>query len=208
MVCRTAKTARARPGQDDIVRLAGERRQSLPRPKSGVTSRSRSAILRLNQRRWLVFSDSGVDTAAQLAVSDPVKEINRETDREPGKETDPGLERQTQHQEKAKDHAENWKQRHQRNTKRSRPACFGSSQDNDTDANKNKGEERSDIGQVGERTDINYGGNTADENAGPDRCNVRRPKLRMNFCKILRKQTIARHRHENARLAKLEHEKD
>ncbi len=27
-----------RPGQDDIVRLAGERRQSLPRPKSGVNN--------------------------------------------------------------------------------------------------------------------------------------------------------------------------
>src|SRR5438132_13282964 len=101
MVCRTAKTARARPGQDDIVRVAGERRQSLPRPESGVASRSRSAILRLNQRRRLVFSDSGVDTAAQLAVSDPGKEINRETDHEPGKETDPGLDPQTTHPEKA-----------------------------------------------------------------------------------------------------------
>src|SRR2546427_9981249 len=98
MVCRTTKTARTRPGQDDIVRLAGERRQSLPRPKSGVASRSRSAILRLNQRRWLGFSDSGVDTAAQLAVSDPGKEKNCETHREAGKETDPGLERETQHQ--------------------------------------------------------------------------------------------------------------
>ena len=46
------------------------------------------------------------------------------------------------------------------------------------------------------------------DHAGPDGGDVRRAESWMNPGEILRQQTIARHGHENARLAELENEKD
>ena len=74
------------------------------------------------------------------------------------------------------------------------------------DADQTEGEEGPDIRQVGERTDIGQHRHAADDDAGPDGGDVRRAKTRMDPGKILREQSIARHGHENARLAELENE--
>src|SRR5207245_10306839 len=109
----------------------------------------KSEAVRFNDRRRLIFGDTGVFAAAQFAVANSVKEVNRETDREPDKETDPSLERQTHHQHETKQDAENWKQRHQRNTKWPRPICVRSAQDHHAETNQNKSEQGSDVSEIG-----------------------------------------------------------
>jgi len=54
--------------------------------------------------------------------------------------------------------------------------------------------------EVGQRTDIDHGGDATDKHTRPDSGNVRCPKSRMNAGKILG-ATVTRHRHENAGLA-------
>src|SRR5258707_383806 len=51
--------------------------------------------------------------------------------------------------------------------------------------------------------DIDHSGDATDKHTRPDSRNVRCPKSRVNAGKILWEQTITRHRHENAGLAKL-----
>src|SRR5207248_5646226 len=131
---------------------------------------------------------SGVDARAQFAVTHAVKEINQHTNSEPNKEADPRLQRQAQHQHEAKHDPENWKHRTHRNAERAWPIRVGAPQDDDAEANKNEGEECSDIREISQRTDIDYGGDTADKNTGPNRRYVRRPKSRMNAGKVLREQ--------------------
>src|SRR5262249_9915035 len=148
----------------------------------------------------------GVDAAAQFAVRDSVKKINRQTDREPNKETDPSFERQAQHQDQTKDDAENRKDRIHRNTKRARAIRFRSAQDHDSEANQNEGEELPNVSEVQKRTDSDNRRDAADKNAGPNRRDMRGAKARMNSREVLREQTIASHRHKNPRLTKLKDE--
>src|SRR5207248_4498614 len=136
------------------------------------------------------------------------KEINQKSNSEPNKETDPWRQREAQHQDEAKDDAEKWKHRTHRNTEWARPIRVGAPQDDDAEANKDESEERSNIREVSQRTDIDYGGNATDKHTRPDGCNVRCPKSRMNAGKVLREQTITRHRHKNAGLAQLEDKQD
>src|SRR5438270_493129 len=87
--------------------------------------------------------------------------------------------------------------------KRQRPIIIGTRQNEDAKAHKNEGEECYNIREVGQRTDIDHSGDATDKHTRPDSRNVRCPKSRVNAGKILWEQTITRHRHENAGLAKL-----
>jgi hypothetical protein len=167
-----------------------------------ANARARS-FLRLDKRRRDVFRWPDIKAAAKFAVTYAVKEINQEPNPEPNKEADPSLHGQAQHQNEAKDDTENWKHRTHRNTERARPIGIGPPQNDDAKANKNEGEECSNIREVGQRTDIDHSGDATDKHTRPDSRNVRCPKSRVNAGKILWEQTITRHRHENAGLAKL-----
>jgi len=164
--------------------------------------------LSFDQRWRLVFRYSRIDATTQFTVTCAVKEINQESNSEPNEETDPCLQREAQHQDEAKDDAEKWKHRTHRNSEWARPIRVGATQDDDAEANKDESEESSDICEVSQRTDIDYGGNATDKHTRPDGCNVRCSKSRMNAGKVLREQTITRHRHENAGLAQLEDKQD
>lgn len=62
---------------------------------------SRTIDLRFDDRRRDVLGNAGVVAAAQFAVANAVEEVNRQTNQEPDEETDPGFQRQTQHQDQA-----------------------------------------------------------------------------------------------------------
>ena len=157
----------------------------------------------------MIFGIPDVDAAAQFAVANAVEEINAQTDREPDNKADPCFQRQAQHQARSK--------RTRRELETTEPTERETAGDGSRRSrrrmitpmtNENKGKERSDVRQVGERTDIETACDAADDNAGPDRRDVRCAKSRMNPREILRQQTVARHGHENARLPKLKHEQD
>src|SRR5207249_4155877 len=118
---RKGQETRARPGKDDNLRVARNRRQGKPRKASGIVRAAWFSILRLNERRRNVFSRTDVDAATEFAVAHAVQKINRQADDEPDKEASPCFQRQAQHQYDAKEHAEKREQRNQRNTKRPRP---------------------------------------------------------------------------------------
>src|SRR6266403_766991 len=170
---------------------------SLPmRHALGANARARS-FLCLDERRRDVFRWPDIKAAAKFAVTYAVKEINQEPNPEPNKEADPSLNGQAQHQNEAKHDTENWKHRTHRNTERARPISVGPPQNDDAEANKNEGEECADIREISQRTDIDYSGDAADKNTGPNRGDVWSPESRMNASKVLREQTITRHRHKN-----------
>src|SRR5205085_5802829 len=77
--------------------------------------------LSFDQGRRLIFRYSGVDASAQFAVTYAIKEINEQPNSEPNEEADPGLQRQAEHQDEAKEDTENWKHRTHRNTERAWP---------------------------------------------------------------------------------------
>src|SRR6266853_1442032 len=103
----------------------------------------------------------------------------------------------------SRDDPKNWKYRTHRNAEWARPICVGAPQDDDAEANKNEGEECSNIREVSQRTDIDYCGDATHKHTRPDSGDVWGPKPRMNAGKVAREQAITRHRHKNARLAKL-----
>src|SRR5204863_9503377 len=119
---------------------------------------------------------------------------NQEPNHEPNKEADPSLQGQAQHQNEAKDDTENRKHRTHRNAEWARPISVGAPQHDDAEANQNECEECSDIREISQRTDIDYGGDATDKHTRPDSGNVRCSKARMNAGKILGEQTITRHR--------------
>src|SRR5438477_1547770 len=167
------------------------------------SARQQHVDLSFDQRWRLVFRYSRIDATTQFTVTCAVKEINQKSNSEPNKETDPCLQREAQHQDEAKDDAEKWKHRTHRNTEWARPIRVGAPEDDDAEANKDESEERSNIREVSQRTDIDYGGNATDKHTRPNGGDMRGPKSRMNAGKVLREQTITRHRHKNARLAEL-----
>ncbi len=85
-------------------------------------------------------------------------------------------------------------------------ASVFATQNNHTKTNKNEGKQRSNVRQVGQRTDVSKHCDTADGNAGPDRRDVRCAESAVNPRKILWQQTVARHGHKNARLPELENQ--
>src|SRR5207244_13511937 len=110
---------------------------------------------------------------------------------------------QANHKNEERDETEKRKHRTHRNTERARPISIGPPQNDDAKANKNEGEECSNIREVGQRTDIDHSGDATNKHTRPDSRNVRCPKSRVNAGKILWEQTITRHRHENAGRAEM-----
>jgi len=54
-----------------------------------------------------------------------------------------------------------------------------------------EGEERSDICQISERSDVGQHGHATDRDAGPDSCDVRRAKAGVNsreYCEAIRRE--------------------
>ena len=80
VVRRTTETTRTRSKDNDVVRLARERRQSESRAESRVSPSGRRltelSILGFDQRRRLIFGITGVFAAAEFAVANAVEEIN------------------------------------------------------------------------------------------------------------------------------------
>src|SRR5207245_395667 len=75
---------------------------------------------------------------------------------------------------------ENWKHWAHGNAEWARPIRVGAPQNDDTEANENEGEECSDIREISQRTNIDYGSDAADKNTRPNGGDVRGPKSRMN----------------------------
>ena len=125
---------------------------------------------------------------------------------EPDEEPEPSLDRQAEHESAAKKHAEERKHWNERHPKRSRPVRILFAQHDDAGTNQSEGEEGPNIREVGQRTDVGQHRDTADEDARPDGGDVRGAKARVDPGKILRQQSVARHRHEDARLAELKDE--
>src|SRR5437773_1442108 len=88
---------------------------------NGAEDSAHYTTLRLDQRRRDVFGNAGIDATAQFAVPHAVQKINHQPDSQPDDKPNPGHYRQTQHQNKAQQHAEEWKDRHERHAKRTRP---------------------------------------------------------------------------------------
>src|SRR6266487_6286514 len=143
------------------------------------------SILRLDERRRNVFGWADVDAAAQFAVSYAVEEINAKADREPYKEAYPCFDWQTQHQHEAKNYAENREQRDQGHTEWARTVGVFAPQNNHTEANEDKGEKRSDVREISKRSDVGKHGDATNEDARPNRRDIRRAEPRVNFRKIL-----------------------
>ena len=134
-----------------------------------------------------------------------VKEINQQADRQPHHKANPRHHRQAQHQREAHEYAEQRENRYERDTKWARSFRVNATQHVHSKTDQNEREERADIGQVGELTDVRNHRDDANNNSRPDGGDVRCAEARMNFGKICRQQTVAGHRHENARLPKLKH---
>src|SRR5207247_10887294 len=74
--------------------------------------------LRFDDRRDDVFGRTFVDAMPEGAVVNAVKKIDSQPNGEPPEETNPRFERQAAHKGKAHDHAQDWEQWNERNTKR------------------------------------------------------------------------------------------
>src|ERR1043166_120899 len=148
----------------------------------GQTSpaRVKAWSLRMDDRRRDVLSDTGVQAAPQFAVANAVEEVNHQADPEPNAKPDPCLSWQAEHERDAKNDAENRERRHHRHPKRPWPLRRGFAQHVDAEANQNEGEERADVGEIGQRANVGHRCDSADYDAGPDRSDVRRAKARMN----------------------------
>ena len=109
---------------------------------------------------------------------------------------------------KTKDHTKKRKDRHEGNTKRTRTFSIRSAQHDYAEANEHEGKKRADVRKISKRPDICKHRDATDGDSSPDGCDVRRAKARMNSCEISRQQPVARHGHENARLAELENQQD
>src|SRR3954469_20187041 len=170
------------------------------RPFSGAASTAsfptrHLAALRLHNRRHDVLRVAGIYASAQSAVPHAVEEINDEADGEPDEEPDPGQHRQTKHERDAEDDAENRKERHHRDPEWARAARIGAPQNNDPETNEDKGEERADVCQVSQGTDVGNHGHAADSDAGPDGSDVWGAETGMDPREIARQQTVACHGH-------------
>src|ERR1700724_493788 len=120
---------------------------NIARRSGRSTCQRRLSILRFNERRRLIFGRTRVDPAAKFAIADSVKEIDRKPDNKPDKETNPGFDWQTEHQNQAEEHAETRERRSHRATKWTRPTRILASQYNHTQANQNKGKQCADVRQ-------------------------------------------------------------
>src|SRR5438552_1167183 len=131
--------------------MTKESRQSrdttnIERRSARFTSRNvRRPASGFDYRRQNIFGRTFVDTMPQPAMAHAVQEIDGQPNDEPNKKTNPSEHRQAQHQRDAENHAKNREPRHQRHAERPGPSCVGPPQNDDSEANEDEGEKRSDI---------------------------------------------------------------
>jgi len=109
-----------------------------------------------------------------------VHEVNRQSDREPRKEAQPGQNRKTGHQQNTKEDAEHRCSDAARRTESAVPTGIAVAQNDDADRDQGEREKRADVRKIGERTDVQDPGGNADDETGDPRRRRRRSKSRMN----------------------------
>jgi len=146
---------------------------------------SRFAELCFDPGRWLIFGWTSIDAVAQFAVAHAIEKIDEQAESEPYEKPAPGNHRQTAHQDNAKNDTDNWKPRYPRDAEWTVPLRRGPSQHDDADAHQYESEQGSDVGQICEFPDVRDHSHATDENAGPDRRDVRSPEPWMNSSEVL-----------------------
>src|SRR6476619_521168 len=148
-----------------------------------------------------LFRRAFIHPLPEMAVANAVEEVNDEPNGEPNEKSNPCHDWQAQHQCDAENHADNWEKRNHRNPKRPRPVRIGSPENHHAEAHQDEGEERANIRQVRELTDVRDHRDPTHQNTRGDSGNVGRAVTRMDAGEKGRQETVARHGHENTRLA-------
>ena len=76
-------------------------------------------------------------------------------------------------------------------------------QDEHPDGHQNEGEERADVGHLGERADVEQARGDGDQDSRDDGGEPRRAEARVDGAELVRQQAVARHGKPDARLAVL-----
>src|SRR5215475_10923824 len=125
--------------------------------------------LRLDKWRRDVFGRPDVDATPEFAVLHAIQEIDHQSNSEPYHKTNPGHHRQAQHQSQTHDDTENRKNRDEGHAKWTRSFGVNAAQHVDSEANQNKREERADIGEICQLTNVRNHGHAGDHYSSPDR---------------------------------------
>src|SRR5215471_21025867 len=100
---------------------------------------------------------------AELTAMTAVHEVHNQADYEPEEEAQPGQNRQSRHKEHAENNAEYWRCKSSRRAEAAMPLRLLVTENDHAQRNEHEGEQRADVRQVGERTDVQDTGGYANQ---------------------------------------------
>ena len=153
-------------------------------------------------RAHVMIGRTATDVRMLLAVG----EVDDETDQQPDHQPQPGVARQAGHQPEAAQDAEDRHERNERRLEGTRDLGRAHAQDPHAGAHDHEGEQRPDAHELAEQADREEARDDGGDAAREDRRDVRRLELRVHLAEDRRKQSVARHGEEDARLAHEHHQ--
>src|SRR6185437_10966003 len=165
-----------------------ERRQGKPSRKS--VEENRTPLLDALPRR---FSLTPLADLSQLRIPDPIQEVEDHPDDEPHDEPLTCRPGKRIHQIRRRQCTRGRREPDQRRLERAVQPRLTDPEDHDADRDDHKRQQCADRHQTGRLSNCEYRGENGDEDAGDDRRDVGRLKLRMNLVHELRQETILRH---------------
>jgi len=142
----------------------------------------------------------------EFAAFAAVEVINDEADDEPDEEALPGAGGQAGHQQNTEDDAEYGEDGASGDAEAAVTLRLFAAEDEHADGYEDKGEERADVGELGEGANVKQAGWDGDENAGDPGGDGGCAKFFVDLGEHVRQQAVARHGEPNAGLAELEDE--
>src|SRR2546423_2160886 len=139
-------------------------------------------------------------------MAETVENVENDANHQPPPDRSPGTVRQASHYKDAEPGASDSDDVQEGYANRPPPLRIGVTQDDHTDADERKREQRSDIRQIVSLSGITDQRPERDEESCEQSGDVRRAILAMHFARPLRQQSVTRHREENSRLTVLENE--
>src|ERR1700674_4048929 len=95
-----------------------------------------------------------IQLTGELAALARVEDVDHHADNQPDEEAQPGRDGQARHQQHAEGDAEDRRCKTTGSTEAAVPFRLAHPQDDDADRDQDEGEERADVGEIGERADV------------------------------------------------------